>query len=282
MHDEIGNCVDSEPVSNLKQATDLPERKLGDRRIGRSLFEARAGKGWFSKPGGVVSAGKLVRSLERVGSNGPLLEGVRRLRDSVILSALRDCSKGGVTIAMCGPRGGEGTSLLALLLGLSLGESPQRKVAILDGRFSSQRFNALQDFFGLSIHPARFPKGMSHLSGYSGPAYPNVQLLWSSRALDAVEFFSDKCLIDFLSEVKSRFHITILDLPPLLGEPSCSLVLPFIDRLYLVVEAGKTRRVELPKCARAARAAGGQVNGVILNKQRMPFWARWLFPERFS
>src|SRR5206468_8706040 len=248
MHHETENCVDSEPVSILKQAMGIPERSTRDRRIG-----AQAGKGLFRAPGGSFSPGELVRSLKRVGSHGPLLEGVRRLRDSVILSVGRDNSQGGATIAMCSPRGGEGTSLLALLLGLSLGESPQRKVAILDGRFSSRRFHVLLDFFGLSIHPARFQQSLGHLSGYSGPAHPNVQFLQSSKALDTVEFFSDKGLIDFLSEVKSRFHFTILDLPPLLGEPSCSLVLPFIDRLYLVVEAGRTRRVELTKCARAAR-----------------------------
>jgi Mrp family chromosome partitioning ATPase len=277
--------VGSEKVSALKETKGFSGRNGRDRRNGQSLPADPPGKGTIEVPGEVpgepFSPAGLLCALKRARSNRGLLEEVRRLRDFIILSTARDKTQAGVTVALTGPRGKEGTSFLCLLLGLSLGESAPRKVAIMDGRLNAEWFAVLADAFGLSIRSARFSNGMDHVSGYFNPACPNVHFLQSSKALDTVDFFSDEGLTEFLSEARSRFQFTIIDLPPLLREPSGSLVLPFVDRLYLVVEAGKTSRADLSRCDRAAREAGGQVRGVIINKQRTPFWARFFCRERF-
>jgi len=53
-------------------------------------------------------------------------------------------------------------------------------------------------------------------------------------------------------------------------------VLPHVDRLYLVTEAGRTRLAEVQRCIDLCQQAGRQLNGVIINKQDAPFWTRFL------
>ncbi|MBI4603856.1 MAG: hypothetical protein HY721_18020 [Planctomycetes bacterium] len=223
------------------------------------------------------------RLLRKVGSDPSLIEGIQRLRDAVILSAVRDKTlTGGVTVALTGVTGGEGVSLISLLLGLALGEARQRRVAFLDGRFDVQRFQVLADVLGLSKSAAMRHKGGSHqVVGYYNEWQPNVYFLRSAGIEDSMQFFSDRRLGLFLTDLRQHFDYTILDLPPLLKGPASVFAIPHVDRIYVVAEAGKTFLSQMGHSVEAIEHAGGQLSGVILNKQRAPFWSRFLWREFF-
>jgi Mrp family chromosome partitioning ATPase len=222
------------------------------------------------------------RFLRKAGSDPKILEEVHRLRDSVILSTVREKTQsGGITVALTGPNGGEGTSILSLLLGLSLGECGSRRVAFLDGRFSIQRFQLLTDVLGLSKNSVTLEKGSNEVVGFYNEAYPNVYFLRNAGSERSMQFFSDKKLAAFLAELRQHFDFTIIDLPPILKETASVFVVPHVDRLYLVAEAGKTHLSDVGKCIQTVRQAAGQLNGVILNKQRTPLWSSLFWRDFF-
>jgi len=224
----------------------------------------------------------LFQFLRKAGSDSRVVAEIHRLRDSVILSAVREKSHtGGMTVALTGSAGGVGSSSLSILLGLSLGECVSRRVAILDGRFNVPRFQFLSDVLGLSKSSMSIQSGSSEVVGYSNEAYPNVYFLRNASAQRTLQFFSDKKLGTFIADLRQNFDFTIIDLPPLLTETASVFVTPHVDRLYLVAEVGKTRLMQVGACIQTIRQAGGQLNGVILNKQRTPLWSRLIWREFF-
>lgn len=272
------------PLIAAPAASDVPLRQAsasGDEDEGFSLLDYVT-NGTLSLPRDQRHQKAFFRFLKRAGSDPDLIDQVHRLRDAVILSTVRDKSHpGGLTIALTGLKGGEGTSLISLLLGLSLGECVHRRVAILDGRFNTQRFQALSDLLGLSKNSVRLQKGSNEVVGYYNDAHPNVYFLRNAGSERSMQFFSDKRLSFFLSDLRQQFDFTIIDLPPLVKETASVFVAPQVDRLYLVVEAGKARLAEVGVCLQTLRQAGGQLSGVILNKQKAPLWSKFLWREFF-
>jgi Mrp family chromosome partitioning ATPase len=222
------------------------------------------------------------RFLRRAGSDPALLETIHRLRDVVILAALRAKEQSsGLTVALTGARGGEGTSFIALMLALSIGACTHRRVAILDGRFNLQRFRVLSDVLGLCRNSVTLQKGDSELLGYYNEVQPNVYFLKNNGAEHGLEFFSDKHLDFFLADLRQHFDFTIIDMPPLLKESSNIFLAPLVDRLYLVTAADKTRLADVERCLALTREAGAEVAGIVLNQQRLPLWGRLFWREFF-
>ena len=221
------------------------------------------------------------RFLKKAGSDPEVVDELRRLRDAVIASTIREKGPGGLIIGIAGSEGGEGSSTIATLLALSFGECFHRKVALFDGRFNMQRFQVLADLLGLSRNSVTINKGLSEVVGYCNEAYPNVYFLRNAGAERSMQFFSDKRLTPFLADLRQHFDFTVIDLPPILNDTSTLFAAPHLDRLYLVGEAGKTRMSKIGKSLQAIRQAGGQLNGVILNKQKTPLWSKVFAREFF-
>lgn len=222
------------------------------------------------------------RLLKRAGSDQALIEQVSRLRDAIVLSGVRTRdTNGGVIIALAGPKGKEGVSLISLLLALSLGGCTQRRVALIDGRFNLQRFAVLSNVLELSQNNVRLQKGTTELTGYYNEAHPNVYFLKNGQTEDSLDFFSDKRLGILLSDLRQQFDFTLIDMPPYLRETSNLFLTPLVDRLYLVTVPGKTTRTDLKKCASNAEEAGGKVSGIVINQQRTPLWSHLLWKDFF-
>ena len=158
-----------------------------------------------------------VRLLRRRVNDAEFMEAINRLRDSVLRTTLRIRQKDrGLVIALAGARGGEGTSLLSLLLSLSLGANRHQKVAFLDGLFSTDRFEVLSQVFGLSRDPTAAQNGTTPLSGCFSQDQPNTCFLKSDSIQHGFDFFADKRLGGFLSDLRRTYDFTIIDMPPLL------------------------------------------------------------------
>jgi len=256
-------------------------KSAGSQPANLSLIDAvRAGRVQIPRTHRAQKA--FFRLLRKAAQDPKFGEQVQRFRDAVVLSALRDNPGArGLTIAFTGPRGGEGSSLVSLMLGLSLGECAMRSVAHFDGRFNAQRFDVLADVLGLSKNAVNLQKGFSEIAGYYNERFQNVYFLHNISPERSMSFFSDKRLQVFLDEVRSRFDFTILDLPPLLRETASMFALAHVDRLYLVVEAGKTRLSDVERCMQVAEQAGRALSGVVINRQRAPWWARFFWREFF-
>jgi Mrp family chromosome partitioning ATPase len=73
----------------------------------------------------------------------------------------------------------------------------------------------------------------------------------------------------------------LIDLPPLLRESAGLFILPQLDDLHLVAEAGRTKLRDLKKCMQLVEGTGGKLSGVILNKQTAPLWSRLFWRDVF-
>ncbi len=220
--------------------------------------------------------------LKHAGTNALLVKRITRLRDAIVATAIGNReTKSGTVIALTGPRGGEGASLTSLLLARSLGGCTHRRIAWIDGSFDQQRFAVMSRIFGLEPCVVRFAKGRSELIGYANGAVPNICFLRNSSGERSLEFFSDHRLGLFLSEVRRHFDFTVIDMPPLLNGTSNLFLLPLVDRLYLVAVPRSTSMEEVRLCQSTAEEAGGEISGVILNKQTAPAWSRFLWKNFF-
>ena len=89
---------------------------------GFSLLDHVA-RGFLSLPGKYREQRRFFRFLRRASSDRQLLAAVQQLRDNVILASVKNRkSTGGFVVALTGPRGGEGTSFLSLMLSIWLKE----------------------------------------------------------------------------------------------------------------------------------------------------------------
>lgn len=253
------------------------------RTIGGLSFFEFVTKGSHSIPRRSPRAHRaFLRTFKNVASNSLLMEQVSRLRDSVIFSRLKDRpNSGGLTVALTSPRGGEGTSLVRLLLGLALGECQTRRVAVLDGRFDPQRFGLLARALNLSQNSFSIQNGSSVIRGYCNERYPNIYFLSESKPVSYASFVPEMSLAAFFEKLRERFDYIIIDMPPLIRDTASWFLLPHADRLYLVVEPGRTRTADIKKSFEIVKDVGSKVSGVVLSKQKIPLWARFIWREFF-
>lgn len=85
------------------------------------------------------------------------------------------------------------------------------------------------------------------------------------------ETFSESKAIDiFLEELKSMFSAVFISGPAMDQAPDVSLLSKNVDGVVLVVEAERTRWQVADKIKQRISEQGGNVLGVVLNKQRHP------------
>ena len=283
-----GKKVNTAPAVVVKRSAtaNLPATRRGElKKPGFSLVDLIA-KSNLNLPRKYKEEKSFFRFLKKAGSDKVMMDAIRRFRDSVLLSSIgggqkRPQQKGGLTIAVAGPSGGEGSSFLSLMLALSLGNCAHRRIAILDGHFNNQRFRALTDIFSLSRNSVSLSKGSSQILGYYNEAQPNVYFLKNASAEREIDFFSDKQLNFFLSDLRQQFDFTIIDMPPLLNGTAGIFLAPSVDRLYLVSSVGKTHSTEIERSVDLVKQAGGEVTGVVLNQQKTPMWSKVFWREFF-
>ncbi len=270
-----------------------PERGAANDSSSRERALARAPKntslmgydlnGKFRLPKRYRDHKSFFRQLLRVASDSRMQEALVQLRDAVIRSKLKEGTQGtGLTVAMADVQGDEGSDIISLLLSLALGSNTHFRIAYLDGTFDSERFEAVTQFLSLTKRTRSVDGGPSRLLTYYNPQKPNVFFLRNALGEKSLEFFSHKQLHSFLDTLKQHFDFTVIGMPPLAKESSNVFLAPVADRLYLVTAAGKTRLAELDRCIQVAEDSNAQISGVVVNRQRLPIWARLLWREYFA
>jgi exopolysaccharide/PEP-CTERM locus tyrosine autokinase len=200
------------------------------------------------------------------GEASPYLDAYKVLRTQVLQ---RMQQNGWNALAITSPGHGEGKTLTAVNLAVSLAKEVDTTVLLVD---ADLRRPHLHRFFGIASEP-----GLSdHLSSNTPIeeilVHPNIGhflvLPGGKPLLHSSEMLASRKMAELVHELKSRYpsRYIIFDLPPLLHAADVLAFSPHIDAALLVIEDARTRRDDV---MRAAQLLGTtHLLGTVLNKSR--------------
>jgi protein-tyrosine kinase len=158
----------------------------------------------------------------------------------------------------------EGKTLTATNLALTLSESYQRRVLLIDADLRRPR---MREMFGLpptegltdSLATARDGRLPVH------QITPHLWVLTAGRVLpDPMSLLVSPAMKELLDDAKDSFDWVVVDTPPIAILPDANLLASMIDTTLLVVAAAST---PYPMVQRAAQAVGtNRILGVVLNR----------------
>jgi capsular exopolysaccharide synthesis family protein len=158
----------------------------------------------------------------------------------------------------------EGKTLTATNLGLTLSQSYQRRVLVIDADLRRPTLHALfnvPNTAGLTsslVDPnvSQLPVRQVHTNLWllpAGPRDPNPTSLLTSAAMQ-----------ELLTQAAAQFDWVIVDTPPVALMPDANLLVAMIDTAILVINAGST---PYPVVQKAVTAVGpSRILGVVLNR----------------
>ena len=171
-------------------------------------------------------------------------------------------------LAVTSPGTGEGKTLTALNLAVSLAMEVKHAVLLVDANL---RHPSLHEHLGLPGSPG--------LSDYLSKDTPLTELFVHPRGIDhltilpgghamlnSAEMLNSPKMSQLVDELKTRYasRIVIFDLPPVLNAADATAFAPYVDATLLVVEEGKTKRKEVEHAVDLL--SGTNVLGTVLNK----------------
>ena len=194
------------------------------------------------------------------------------------------------TLAVTSSRAGEGVTLSAINLALSLASEIDYTVLLVDANLRSP---GVQHYFNFEAE-----KGLSdYLCGEASLSEILVHpegiqrfvLLPAGHSIrNSSEMLSSPKMSRLVKELKERYpsRIVLFDLPPLLESSDALAFMPNADAALIVVEEGKTKDWDLRRVFELM--SGNDVIGTILNKTytrereygnleiKQSFFSRWL------
>jgi Mrp family chromosome partitioning ATPase len=181
--------------------------------------------------------------------------------------------EGWQTIAVASPVSGEGKTLTAINLAVSIANAPHHTSLLVDLDWHQP---SVHEYFNYrpELDIQDYLRGEQPLSAVLvNPGLPCFCLLPCREPVaDSSEQLA--ALGGLVRELKGRYRnrIVIFDLPPLLATDDALSFLPFVDCVLLVVEEGKTKRDHI---LRSMELIGEQrLLGAVMNKsrQRLPLY----------
>ena len=118
--------------------------------------------------------------------------------------------------------------------------------------------------FALTKSPATYSAGEEVLH-CSSAKNRNLSFLAPATNLDTMSAFSGE---DFGG-------------PAVLRSSETRMILPRLDIFYLVCAARRTLFSDVETAKKTVAEAGGRIRGVILNRQKAPFWTRFFGKDAF-
>jgi protein-tyrosine kinase len=208
-----------------------------------------------------LRANRIVTGLEP----GPFTESYNLLRTQILQRFRENNWK---VLAVTSPGSGEGKTLTAINLAISIAREVDYTVLLVDANL---RHPWMLDHFGI---PQR--KG---LSDYLTSDIPIDELLvrpsrvehlvllpGGQRLEHSAEMLSSPKMQELVKEMKSRYHsrIIIFDLPPVLSSADSLAFSPYVDAALLVVEEGVTQKEDLERAVELLSTTN--IVGTVLNK----------------
>ena len=158
----------------------------------------------------------------------------------------------------------EGKTLTATNLALTLSESYQRRVLLIDADLRRPR---MREMFGLPVGDGLINVLVKGAGGRL-PVHqvsPTLSVLTSGRVVDdPMSLLVSPAMKQLLDEARDIFDWVVVDTPPIAILPDANLLSAMIDTALLVVSA---RSTPYPMVQRAAQAIGSdRILGVVLNR----------------
>jgi capsular exopolysaccharide synthesis family protein len=208
-------------------------------------------------------AEKLMLEGDRAGDRAPV-EQYRRLAARLLLA---QAEHGIRSVMVTSALPGEGKTLTAANLALTLSESYKRQVLLVD---ADLRRPCVHQIF-------QVPNATGLNDGLKPDADRKVPLLQFSEQLtlltagrpdpDPMSVLSGTRMKRVLAEAKDRFEWVLIDTPPITLLTDAHLLSAIVDAVVLVVRAGVT---PLPAIKKAVEAVGQErILGIVLNHAEM-------------
>jgi capsular exopolysaccharide synthesis family protein len=169
------------------------------------------------------------------------------------------------TILITSPQKGEGKSVTAANLALTMAQELQRRVIILE---ADLRKPSLQHLFGLPAGPglAEYLSGACELKDAMKflPDHNLTVIPAGSMPMNPAELLGSTAMRRLLDKLRTQFDRVILDTPPVLPLADVAVLAPIVDGTLLVVRAGVTPKPAIENALRAFDSS--RLLGVVLNE----------------
>jgi len=172
------------------------------------------------------------------------------------------------SVLITSPQKGEGKSITAANLALTMAQELQRRVVIVE---ADLRKPSLQHIFGLPPGPglAEFLSGAAELKDVmKSLADHHLTVIPGGRApMNPAELLGSTAMRRLVDHLRTRFDKVILDTPPVLPLADVAVLAPLVDGILMVVRAGFTTRPAIENALRCFDSS--RLIGVVLNESGM-------------
>lgn len=191
-----------------------------------------------------------------------------KILSTQVLHKLRDNSWNAV--AVTSPNTGEGKTLTAINLAISLAKEVNYTVLLVDANLRDpgvHRYFGLQPGPGLSdylLHDAPFSDLLVNPEGI-----PRFVILPGGTPLsNSTEMLNSPKMARLVEELKTRYasRVVLFDVPPLLASADTLAFSSYVDAALLVIEEGRTAAQDARRAAELL--ANTRLIGTVLNKSR--------------
>jgi capsular exopolysaccharide synthesis family protein len=183
------------------------------------------------------------------------------------------------TILVTSPQKGEGKSITAANLSLTMAQEPQRRVVILE---ADLRKPSLEHLFGLPPGPglADYLAGAADLTEVMKflPDHNLTVIPAGTAPTNPAELLGSTAMRRMLDYLRTRFDRVILDTPPVLPLADVAIVAPLVDGSVMVVRAGHTSKPAIENALRAFDST--RLLGIVLNESGMEQDYRYEAPKQ--
>ena len=233
----------------------------------RSLGEAMAGQEISYSQTEVVKVNPRHLRRQRILTDGiePAVESAYKILRTQVLQRL--AANGWNALAVTSPGAGQGKSLTAANLAISLAREVHYTVLLVD---LDLRKPSLHRMFG--IRPKAgigdyLLKGTPLNEILVNPSIERLVLLPGREPVsNSSEMLSSPRMAQLVDELKNRYpsRIVLFDLPPLLATDDALAFSPYVDAALLVVEEGETLKEEIEQSIELLKQT--RLLGTVLNK----------------
>lgn len=172
------------------------------------------------------------------------------------------------TLGVTSPGPGEGKTLTAINLSVSLALERNQTVLLVDANLSQP---SIHNYLGIDVEYGLREHLLDGVPVEKILVHPKIKglvvLPGSTPLNSSSEAMSSRTMLQLVQELKRRYPMrwVIFDLPPALVSDDVLAFAPYIDATLLVVEEGKTLRQELARAAELVQASNQNLIGTVLN-----------------
>jgi protein-tyrosine kinase len=194
----------------------------------------------------------------------PLVDMYRILRTRVIRRLHQNNWK---TLGVTSARAGDGKTLTAINLGISIAMEPNYSVLVVD---ADLRRPSVHTFFGLKPQHGLSDFLVSEINVEELFIHPGIErftiLPCTQSSKASSELLLTHKMLRLIHELKNRYpaRLVIFNLPPVLVGDDVVALSPLLDAMLLVVQDGKTRADDLARVAELLEDTN--LLGSVLNK----------------